>query len=300
MKFYSHGKVLLTAEYAVLEGVKALSLPTKKGQSLTVEYNRNKTIQWQSYTDQNELWIDLTFDTAFNCIALNKTSPEHLASVQVLLRTINELVPGFYRDGLTLTTSLEFPRDWGLGSSSTLINNLAQWLKINPYILLEKTMGGSGYDIAAAQNDSPIYYERNGYTPKVTPVAFSPAFNEQLFFVHLNQKQNSRTAISNYQKQGVIHSTIKDRLTAIGTEITQINDLAHFCSLLKEHEEITASFLNQTPVQQRLFSDFDGQIKSLGAWGGDFVLAAGNGPIKAYFQAKGFKTVIPYTDFILG
>ena len=300
MKFYSHGKVLLTAEYAVLEGVKALSLPTKKGQSLTVEYNTKKTIEWQSYTDQNELWIELTFDTALNCIATNKTFPEHVASVQALLSTLNELVPGFYREGIKLTTSLEFPRDWGLGSSSTLINNLAQWLKINPYLLLEKTMGGSGYDIAAAQNARPIYYERNAYTPKVTPVAFSPAFKEQLFFVHLNQKQNSRAAISNYQKQGIILPTDKDRLTAIGTEIAQTNDLAHFCSLLKEHEEITAAFLNQTPVQQRLFPDFDGQIKSLGAWGGDFVLAAGNKPIKAYFQEKGFKTVIPYTDFILG
>ena len=300
MKFYSHGKVLLTAEYAVLEGVKALSLPTKRGQSLTVEYNKKETIEWLSYTDQNELWIDLTFDTAFNCMATNKTSPEHLASVQGLLSTLNKLVPGFYRNGITLTTSLEFPRDWGLGSSSTLINNLAQWLEINPYLLLEKTMGGSGYDIAAAQNDCPIYYERNGYTPKVTPVPFSPAFKEQLFFVYLNQKQNSRTAISNYQKQGILHPTDKDRLTVIGTEIAQTNNLTHFCALLKEHEEITAAFLNQTPVQQRLFPDFDGQIKSLGAWGGDFVLAAGNIPVNAYFQEKGFKTVIAYTDFILG
>lgn len=300
MKFYSHGKVLLTAEYAVLEGVKALSLPTKRGQSLTVEYNKKETIEWLSYTDQNELWIDLTFDTAFNCMATNKTSPEHLASVQALLSTLNKLVPGFYRNGITLTTSLEFPRDWGLGSSSTLINNLAQWLEINPYLLLEKTMGGSGYDIAAAQNDCPIYYERNGYTPKVTPVPFSPAFKEQLFFVHLNQKQNSRTAISNYEKLGILQPTDKDRLTIIGTEIAQTNNLTHFCALLKEHEEITATFLNQTPVQQRLFPDFDGQIKSLGAWGGDFVLAAGNSPVKAYFQEKGFKTVIAYTDFILG
>ena len=300
MKFYSHGKVLLTAEYAVLEGVKALSLPTKRGQSLTVEYNKKETIEWLSYTDQNELWIDLTFDTAFNCMAKNKTFPEHLASVQALLSTLNKLVPGFYRNGITLTTSLEFPRDWGLGSSSTLINNLAQWLEINPYLLLEKTMGGSGYDIAAAQNDCPIYYERNGYTPKVTPVPFSPAFKEQLFFVHLNQKQNSRTAISNYQKQGILQPTDKDRLTVIGTEIAQTNNLTHFCALLKEHEEITAAFLNQTPVQQRLFPDFEGQIKSLGAWGGDFVLAAGNSPVKAYFQEKGFKTVIAYTDFILG
>jgi hypothetical protein len=100
--------------------------------------------------------------------------------------------------------------------------------------------------------------------------------------------------------QEVIHPTVKERLTAIGTEIAQTNDLARFCSLLKEHEGITASFLNQMPVQHRLFPDFDGQIKSLGAWGGDFVLAAGNGPTKAYFQEKGFKTVIPYTDFILG
>lgn len=300
MKFYSHGKVLLTAEYAVLEGVKALSLPTKRGQSLTVEYNKKETIEWLSYTDQNELWIDLTFDTAFNCMVTNNTSPEHLAFVQALLSTLNKLVPGFYRNGITLTTSLEFPRDWGLGSSSTLINNLAQWLKINPYLLLEKTMGGSGYDIAAAQNDRPIYYERNGYTPKVTTAPFSPAFKEQLFFVHLNQKQNSRTAISNYQKQGIIRPTDKDRLTVIGTEIAQTNNLTHFCALLKEHEEITAAFLNQTPVQQGLFPDFEGQIKSLGAWGGDFVLAAGNSPVKAYFQEKGFKTVIAYTDFILG
>ena len=166
MKFYSHGKVLLTAEYAVLEGVKALSLPTQRGQSLTIAHHSNKTIQWQSYTDQNELWIDLVFDTAFNCITTNETAPEHVASVQALLSTLNELVPGFYQEGVKLTTSLEFPRDWGLGSSSTLINNLAQWLDINPYLLLDKTMGGSGYDIAAAQNDSPIYYERNGYTPR--------------------------------------------------------------------------------------------------------------------------------------
>lgn len=300
MKFYSHGKVLLTAEYAVLEGVKALSLPTQRGQSLTIEHHTDKTIQWQSYTHQNELWIDLVFDTAFNCIATKNTPQEHITSVQELLITMNELVPSFYQNGLKLTTSLEFPREWGIGSSSTLINNLAQWLEINPYLLLEKTMGGSGYDIAAAQNDSPIYYKRNGYHPMVTPVAFSPAFKAQLFFVHLNQKQNSRTAISNYQKQGIIHSTTKDRLTAIGTEIAQTNDLDHFCTLLEEHEEITASFLNQTPVQQRLFPDFNGQVKSLGAWGGDFVLAAGNSSIKTYFQEKGFKTVIPYAEFILG
>ena len=36
MKFYAKGKLLLTAEYAVLGGAKALGLPTKLGQSLDV------------------------------------------------------------------------------------------------------------------------------------------------------------------------------------------------------------------------------------------------------------------------
>lgn len=300
MEFYSHGKVLLTAEYAVLEGVKALSLPTKKGQSLQVVYTQENTIQWQSYTDQNELWIDLVFDTNFNCLASQKTSEEHIASVKSLLKTLSALAPNFYKGGLKITTVLEFPRDWGLGSSSTLINNLAQWLKINPYLLLEKTMGGSGYDIAAAQHNQPIYYKRNGHQPDVTFAAFSPAFKSKLFFVHLNQKQNSRSAISNFKKQAAISSSTKVRLAAIGTELVQTTEIDHFCALLKEHEEITAAFLNQSPVQERLFPDFDGQIKSLGAWGGDFVLAAGNKNVKAYFEKKGYPTVIPYTDFILG
>ena len=35
--FYSHGKLLLTGEYVVLDGAKALAIPTNKGQYLTVK-----------------------------------------------------------------------------------------------------------------------------------------------------------------------------------------------------------------------------------------------------------------------
>ena len=35
--FYSNGKLLLTAEYLVLDGAKALALPTKFGQDLEVK-----------------------------------------------------------------------------------------------------------------------------------------------------------------------------------------------------------------------------------------------------------------------
>ena len=42
-----------------------------------------------------------------------------------------------------------------------------------------------------------------------------------------------------------------------------------------------------------------GTIKSLGAWGGDFVLATGDEEAQKYFKRKGYKTIIPFQDMIL-
>jgi hypothetical protein len=52
-------------------------------------------------------------------------------------------------------------------------------------------------------------------------------------------------------------------------------------------------------VKNSLFSDFNGTVKSLGAWGGDFVLVVSNENPTAYFKSKGFETVLPYKDMIL-
>ena len=41
------------------------------------------------------------------------------------------------------------------------------------------------------------------------------------------------------------------------------------------------------------------RLKSLGAWGGDFILAASETDPTPYFKSKGFDTVIPYDDMIL-
>ena len=46
--FRSHGKLLLTSEYVVLDGAKALALPTKFGQSLSILPNNKGNISWQS------------------------------------------------------------------------------------------------------------------------------------------------------------------------------------------------------------------------------------------------------------
>lgn len=300
MEFYSHGKLLLTAEYAVLEGVKALTVPTKRGQLLCVEHSTDRTIKWQSFTVEGKLWIDCVFDFKFKCLSANTSSSAVIDQLGTILKTLNRLSPNYFAEGITITTKLEFPRDWGLGSSSTLINNLAQWLDINPYQLLEETMGGSGYDIAAAQSDTALFYTRNNYEPTIAYVSFSPPFKDNLYFVHLKQKQNSRTAIEGFKERKAIDSATKKRLEEIGASFLSITTQSEFDALLREHEEITAAFLGQTTVQERLFPDFKGQLKSLGAWGGDFILASGNESTIDYFVQKGYPTIFRYPDFILG
>jgi hypothetical protein len=57
--------------------------------------------------------------------------------------------------------------------------------------------------------------------------------------------------------------------------------------------------LQLTPVKERLFDDYFGAVKSLGAWGGDFVLATGDKTTPAYFKKKGYSTVLTYKEMIL-
>lgn len=299
MEYFSHGKVLLTAEYAVLDGVKALALPTLKGQSLKVKETSTETIVWKAYTHDHNCWIDVVFDFNFSCIEAHETSKEVIEKLTTILIVLDHLSPQFQKNGLEINTYLDFPQNWGLGSSSTLINNLAQWLNINPYELLEKTLGGSGYDIAAAQSKSPLFYTRKVFTPIIETVPFCPSFNDRLYFVHLNQKRNSQEAILNYMKRASLSTSIKKRLEKIGEELVHCASQKEFNLLLHEHEHLTKEFLGEATVQERLFPDFKGQIKSLGAWGGDFILASGNEATPDYFQAKGYSTIINYTHFIL-
>jgi len=60
-----------------------------------------------------------------------------------------------------------------------------------------------------------------------------------------------------------------------------------------------SNVLELQTVQEALFEDFDGVIKSLGAWGGDFVLAVSKENPTGYFKERGFEVVIPYSEMIL-
>ena len=286
-KYYSHGKLLLTGEYMVLRGAEALAIPSKMGQLLEFESNDSKTLKWESWDHKNQLWFSASLDILN--FSISDTSDADIASrlVQIFkaVRTQNK---DFLKEtGGRVKTHLEFDRHWGLGTSSTLISNLAQWSQTNPYTLIQNSFGGSGYDIACATAKSPLIYRRGASDPYIETCEFDPPFKSNLYFVYLNQKKNSREAVAQFKKQNISEEQIAyaSRLTRA---IIKANTLGEFEQILNEHESFVAKILGVLPVKEKQFPDFRGAIKSLGAWGGDFILATGDKHTSKYFKKKRF------------
>lgn len=305
LTYRSNGKLLLTAEYAVLDGAKALAIPTKFGQSLDVEANDSNLIHWKSYNELGKVWFECTI--SFNEIATtdrnNQSQNDIKERLIQILQAVKSLNSEFLssNQGYNIVTHQDFNRLWGLGTSSTLINNIANWANVDAYKLLQKTFGGSGYDIACAQHNTPITFQlKPEQNPLVESVAFKPKFKKHLYFVYLNQKQNSRDGISVYKKLKKINAAIVSNINSITEAMIDCNSLSEFESLIEHHEDIISKLINQDPIKTQLFSDFKGAVKSLGAWGGDFVLVSSLSNPTAYFTTKGFETVIPYEDMVLG
>jgi hypothetical protein len=195
-------------------------------------------------------------------------------------------------------TALTFPRDWGLGSSSTLINSIASWAQVDAFQLLWNSFKGSGYDIACAQNDRSIFYQLENNKPLVEQVNFNPNFKENLFFVHLNQKQDSKEGILKFRQRAQNFQREIEQISTISDEFLKATSLTEFNTLIIEHEQIISSIIKLKPVKEKLFLDYFGEIKSLGAWGGDFILVTGNKTDMQYFTKKGYKIIFKYSQLI--
>jgi len=301
-EFYSNGKLLITGEYLVLDGAKAFALPTKFGQNLIVEKGNPQEIKWTSFDADGSIWFEDTF--SFLDIS-NKIITEKSSVRNTLIEILHEgylLNPEFINkfEGFKVATELTFPRNWGLGTSSTLINNIAQWLAVDAFVLLHNSFGGSGYDIACAQNDSPILYHLDNGKPIVEKVAFAPEFAKKLYFVYLDKKQNSKASITAYynnKNKDLADAIIENN--KITSAVFNAKTLAEFALALEIHEAKMSTILEMKTVKESLFPDFNGVIKSLGAWGGDFVLAVSEENPTDYFNEKGFRIIVSYEDMIL-
>mgnify|MGYP003417368020 FL=1 len=298
-KIFSPGKLLLTSEYVVLDGALALALPTKLGQEFFVEetLDHQSRIYWNAL-HQGKRWLNATIDY-LNGEIVATNIPEAAAFVLKVLMNVKALsAMRMQKDSsYSITTDLQFPANFGLGSSSTLMNNLAQWSNIDAFELNETSLGGSGYDIAVAKEKSAILYQN--ILPKriIEPINFNPAFKDELIFIHLNQKQDSREGINLYRSQEKSPQLIEE-FSQLTRDVLQAQNLEDFSQLMNLHEKKLSIFLGIETVSEKYFENCPSFIKSLGAWGGDFVMSSKFSGFEEYFQGKGFASVFSYRDLI--
>lgn len=298
--FYSNGKLFLIGEYTVIDGSEAFALPTIYGQYLYVENTENDFIEWKSYDADKSLWFEtkLTTDNIRKEVKTGNKVTDILINI---LHIADKLNPSILQEnnGYSISTLLTFSRNWGLGSSSTLINNIAQWFQIDAYKLLAESFGGSGYDIACAQYNTPIIFQKTEDKPKVRSIEFNPDFLDKLYFVYLNKKQNTRSSVAAYRENAKDIPLLNEQVNTIIEKASITNNFETFCTLLNKHSDLMSKPLQMKTIKEELFPDFNGTLKSLGAWGGDFILAASEENPTQYFRSKGYETVIPYSDMIL-
>jgi mevalonate kinase len=300
---YAHGKLLLSAEYMVMHGSKALALPLQLGQSLEkIPVQSRHVFSWKAYY-REKLWFSAQFDPS--SLKILDTTDQHMAErLQEMLRACIEMMPGFQRELFRwdVITSLEFSPEYGFGSSSTLIALLAEWAEVNPLELHFMVSGGSGYDVACALAEGPIIYHLRDQFPSYRHVPFHPPFSQQLFFAWLGKKQPTGSHLDAVAgKIRPSFETIRyfSRLTM---EMVEATSLVQFRKIMEEHEEALSRLLGIEKVSGR-FEGLPGSIKSLGAWGGDFVMIAteiDEKKLKGFLKMNNINVVYRYKDLIYG
>lgn len=169
--------------------------------------------------------------------------------------------------------------------------------------MLEKSFGGSGYDIAAASAHGPIFYKRNlenEYLPDISSATFNTDFIENIYFLYSGKKKNSREGIAAYRSKS-LNPVYLSEISSITEKVAETKKFSDFSELIKIHELLTSNHLDLVPIQKEYFSDFPGVVKSLGAWGGDFLMILSEMPkdeISSYFYKKGYQTLFSYREII--
>lgn len=298
--YYSNGKFLLTGEYLVLDGAEALALPTRYGQNLLVQEGKSDFLKWTSFDADQSVWFTDTIAIASikNKIGSEQNNPVKNTLIEILYHAHIQNPEILANGGYEVETHLTFPRNWGLGTSSTLINNIAQWFQIDAFKLLNSSFGGSGYDIACAQTNHPIVYQLIEEQPTFKIVPFDPSFKPHIYFVYLNQKQSSKSAISNYLTQRHKSVAVVPKINKITEQIIACKTLSEFAQLMEYHEILMSNVLETKTIKEQFFSDFKGVVKSLGAWGGDFIMVISPENPTQYFNEKGYHQVLKYHEII--
>tara|TARA_B100000767_G_C19760823_1_gene535079 strand:- start:1605 stop:2465 length:861 start_codon:yes stop_codon:yes gene_type:complete len=257
ISFRANGKLLLTSEYAVLNGAKSIAAPTKLGQTLNY-VKGDKSLYWTAYKNDGSVWIQ-----GFVEKSKNLRQVKNLITEAMKIAQRNEFPRG------EVFTKLEFPQEWGWGSSSTLTSLIAQWFAIDALELHFKTSNGSGYDVACALAKQPIFYQRLENNIEITPIKLNQWPTENIYFQYLGHKKESSEAVKEYNKKPIQNIEAFTRLTE---DIFKASKIKTLINLVNNHELLMSKHLGQNSPLKAIFKDSTIGMKSLGAWGGDFAL----------------------------
>ena len=307
--YYSNGKLLITGEYLVMLGARSLALPVKYGQSLELtEGDRPNKLHWESseygYIGTEPSASSFLFKANINPVdwtVKHEACEIDSSFLLSVLKAADRLNPEFSArvTGKKIATTLNFNHNWGLGSSSSLISNIAYLADIDPFALHFRVSKGSGYDIACARSNTPIIYTLKDQQPDVRQVEFNPTFHEQLYFLYLGKKQDSAASVRNFLNSKIYLKNEISSVSEISTSLLTCRELRDFDYHIREHESILSAILKRKKIKEEFFPSFDGEIKSLGAWGGDFALVSSQqdqNRIEDYFKGKGLDTIIKFAD----
>jgi mevalonate kinase len=128
-----------------------------------------------------------------------KASDEALEPVAHLLNA-SEKISQRILPGGQVRTRLEFPSNYGWGSSSTLISLVAQWQEIDALSLHFATQNGSGYDAICATAKGPMWYWKTAdQTAEWESTSLAHWPHDSLYLVHLGHKQQSAADVVRYR-----------------------------------------------------------------------------------------------------
>lgn len=303
-KYYSNGKLMLSGEFLVLHGACSLVIPLKVGQQMEVVvtgHKENKVLYWQANI-LNEPWF-FAHILISNWEILKSNNAAVAISLVNILKEAEKLNHLIFepQTKYEITTDTAFNIDWGFGSSSALIANIANWAMIDPFELNSKVSGGSGADIAAAISDGPVLYKLTDNKPDFYRIDFSPVFLNNIWLVYTGNKQNTPASISRFKENASFSNKSIELIDSITQEMIRTDSLHDFMKLMSEHENILSEILG-IPSVNSLMQDFPGEVKSLGAWGGDFIMAASEADdttVREYFRSKHMHTIFTLDQILL-
>lgn len=296
--YYANGKLLLTGEYLVVKGSTAIAFPVKFGQSLVVnKTNEINVLHWQAFSEDTN-WLNVKLNVA-SLITGTLSENKETAFLQNLLKAAHRLNPNFLntKRGIHSITKTNYRKEWGLGSSSTLISLVSQWAQVDKFELFNLVANGSGYDVACAESNFPILFQRKAKTDfEYNPVKLDDTLYQYMYFGYLGKKQDSQQEVRQFRASGKDYTKQIKQINEINKKILNTASIDLFAELLYTHELIIGEILEREPVQQQQFNDFNGIVKSLGAWGGDFFLAVSTldeSTIRNYFLTRGISVLFP-------